>query len=174
MNFPKEARDEPGDGAGEFGREARQNASLPGLLLIVVGVLNLLGGLGIISVGIYYLQMTAEQFAGMTRNALTDPFLKGVEVDGMTSDGLKELSVRVYFIWGSAALVAGLGVFSGGMTMRSLNHYGLALTGAALAAVPCLSPVGCCGLGQIVGTWALVVLLRPEVRSAFAGGFIQG
>jgi hypothetical protein len=174
MTFPEEARDEPGDDACESGRAAWQNASLPALLLILAGLLNLLGGLGIISVAIYYMGMTTEQFAGMTRNALTDPFLKGVEVEGMTIDGLKDLSVRVYFIWGSAALVAGLGVLSGGMTMRSLNHYGLALTGAALAAVPCLSPVGCCGLGQIAGTWALVVLLRPEVRSAFAGGFIQG
>jgi hypothetical protein len=30
-----------------------------------------------------------------------------------------------------------------------------------------LTCTGCCGLGQGIGIWALVVLLKPEVKALF-------
>lgn len=38
---------------------------------------------------------------------------------------------------------------------------------AILAMIPCVSP--CCLLGLPLGIWALIVLLKPEVKAAFQG-----
>ena len=56
----------------------------------------------------------------------------------------------------------------GGIQMLRLRSYGLALFASILAAIPCISCSACCGLGEGIGIWALVVLLNPEVRAAFA------
>jgi hypothetical protein len=61
-------------------------------------------------------------------------------------------------------LVSGLILF-GGMKMKKLESYGLAMTVSILAMVPCLSP--CCLIGLPIGIWAVVVLSKPEVKSAF-------
>lgn len=61
-------------------------------------------------------------------------------------------------------LVAALVLF-GAMRMRQLRSWGLAMTVSILAMIPCVSP--CCVLGLPIGIWALVILLRPEVKSAF-------
>jgi hypothetical protein len=63
------------------------------------------------------------------------------------------------------SLCLSLAVAMGGWHMANLKSYGLAMTGAALATLPC--SVGCI-LGLPMGIWALVVLLDPKVRSAFA------
>jgi hypothetical protein len=55
----------------------------------------------------------------------------------------------------------------GGVYMRSLKGYGLAIAGAIIACVPCISAMACCGVGEGIGIWALVVLANPEVRAAF-------
>jgi len=52
-----------------------------------------------------------------------------------------------------------------GQKMRALQSFALVVTGAILAIVPCLSP--CCCIGIPVGIWALVILYKPEVKSAF-------
>lgn len=61
-------------------------------------------------------------------------------------------------------LVSGL-ILLGAMKMKKLESYGLAMAATILAMVPCVSP--CCLLGLPIGIWALVVLLKPEVKSAF-------
>ena len=54
---------------------------------------------------------------------------------------------------------------AGGMKMRALQGYGLALTGAIVAWVPCTSP--CCLLSIPIGIWAFVVLLDADVKRTF-------
>ncbi len=50
--------------------------------------------------------------------------------------------------------------------LQSLQSYGIAMTGAILAVIPCIgSP--CCLLGVPFGIWALVVLSDAEVKGAF-------
>ncbi len=46
-----------------------------------------------------------------------------------------------------------------------LQSYGFAMTASIIAMIPCISP--CCLLGLPFGIWALVVLSKPEVKSAF-------
>lgn len=58
-------------------------------------------------------------------------------------------------------------VFMGASKMKNAESYGLAMAAAIIAMVPCVSP--CCLLGLPLGIWALVVLLKPEVKAAFQG-----
>ncbi len=51
------------------------------------------------------------------------------------------------------------------MKMKKLESYGLAMAASIIAMIPCLSP--CCLIGLPIGIWALVVLSKPEVKSAF-------
>ncbi len=58
-------------------------------------------------------------------------------------------------------------IFFGGMRMRLLRNYYLAMTAAILALIPCWVPC-CFGLiGMAIGIWALVVLTNSEVKNAF-------
>ena len=61
-------------------------------------------------------------------------------------------------------LLSGVILF-GGMKMKKLESYGLAMAASILAMIPCFSP--CCLLGLPIGIWAVVVLAKPEVKSAF-------
>jgi hypothetical protein len=63
-----------------------------------------------------------------------------------------------------ALLLSGL-IFFGAMKMKRLENYGLAMAASIIAMVPCLSP--CCLIGLPIGIWAVVVLSKPEVKSAF-------
>jgi hypothetical protein len=67
-------------------------------------------------------------------------------------------------IYVTLLLVHGLILF-GGIQMLRLRSYGLALASGILGVIPCASP--CCVLGIPFGTWALIVLMRPEVKAAF-------
>jgi hypothetical protein len=61
-------------------------------------------------------------------------------------------------------LVSGV-ILLGGLKMKNLESYGLAMTASIIAMIPCFSP--CCLIGLPIGIWALVVLSKPEVKSAF-------
>jgi len=63
-----------------------------------------------------------------------------------------------------AMVIAGL-ILYGALKMKKLEGYGWAVTASILALVPCISP--CCLVGLPIGIWALVVLAKPEVKSAF-------
>jgi hypothetical protein len=62
-------------------------------------------------------------------------------------------------------ILMGVVVLLGALKMKKLEGRALALTASILAMVPGLSP--CCVLGLPFGIWALVVLSKPEVKTAF-------
>jgi hypothetical protein len=51
------------------------------------------------------------------------------------------------------------------LQMKALRNWTIALVASILAMIPCISP--CCIIGLPIGIWALVVLLKPEVKAAF-------
>ena len=63
------------------------------------------------------------------------------------------------------AILMSVVILLGALKMKKLESYGLAMTASILAMIPCLSP--CCVIGLPIGIWALVVLSKPEVKSAF-------
>lgn len=71
------------------------------------------------------------------------------------------------FVMGSSLvgmLVAAFVIFAA-LKMKGLTQWGLAVAASILAMIPCISP--CCVIGLPVGIWCLVILMRPEVKSAF-------
>ena len=56
-------------------------------------------------------------------------------------------------------------ILLGAVKMRRLENYGLVMAATIVAMIPCNWP--CCILGLPIGIWALVVLAKPEVKSAF-------
>jgi hypothetical protein len=73
---------------------------------------------------------------------------------------------------GTASIIAAiLGILSsalilfGALKMRKLESFGLAMTSSIIAMIPCVSP--CCLIGLPIGIWSLVILSKPEVKSAF-------
>ena len=61
--------------------------------------------------------------------------------------------------------IVGIVIIVGGVRMKALKSYGLAMTATILAMIPCISP--CCLLGLPVGIWSLVVLLDENVKASF-------
>jgi hypothetical protein len=55
-------------------------------------------------------------------------------------------------------------LITSGNFMRKLQRYGRAKAGAIVAMIPCSA---CCLLGLPFGIWSLVVLSKPEIKSAF-------
>jgi len=73
---------------------------------------------------------------------------------------------------GTFAIIAGfVGILTsvlilfGALKMKKLESYGLAMAASIIAMIPCLSP--CCLIGLPIGIWSVVVLSKPEVKSAF-------
>ncbi len=66
---------------------------------------------------------------------------------------------------GCVGLLLSAVVLLGGIKMKNLENYGLAMTASIIALLPCISP--CCIIGFPIGIWALIVLAKPEVKSAF-------
>lgn len=64
-------------------------------------------------------------------------------------------------------LLISLLVVAGGIAMLNQKLWALALVASILTMIPCFGP--CCGLFLPIGVWALIVLMKPEVKQAMAG-----
>mgnify|MGYP000843977813 CR=1 FL=1 len=121
---------------------------VPGILLIVLGVLTDLAGVWQI-----------------VSNALGIR-LPGQEVPpGM--EGFMHFMETFGIVLGALNLISGVVLVLGGLSLMRRKSYGLAMTGAILAIVPGFSC--CCLFGMPLGIWALLLLLKPEIKAAFQG-----
>ncbi len=99
--------------------------------------------------------------------------LLGLNTPMMDSTGDPQLDRILKMMAGTAGLISyllGLG-FGGlsviaGLQMRKLKNHGFAMTMMILNMLPCCNSC-CCLLGLPIGIWGLVVLMKPEVKSAF-------
>lgn len=162
----------PGGPAPDFSdRSAIQSrVSLPAILLIIAGVINLLWAGYWFFEGIRAVLMTPEQVRETqkaTAEALKEFGFPQDAAFAQDPQSVKTQSMATGFGTGIFSLIAGLLTLIGGLRMYQLRSFGLAITGAIAACIPCVSCLGCCGVGEVVGIWAIVVLLNPEVRAAF-------
>ena len=75
------------------------------------------------------------------------------------------LSGGIGVIFNVIGLIVSVVIFMGALKMKKLESYNFAMAATIVAMVPCISP--CCLVGLPIGIWALVVLLKPEVKGAF-------
>jgi hypothetical protein len=120
----------------------------PAIALIVIGIIGIL----------FHLAMAGLSFLGSGFSALAG----GSRGVGSALSGA--VGGVVYIVW---ALLEGLVVF-GGVKMKSMQSWGLAVAAAVVALLPCTNWI-CCLLGMPIGIWALVVLMNDEVKRSFQG-----
>lgn len=100
-------------------------------------------------------------------------FIAGILGMGVAPFIRDELPARYAEFWegsmGAASSIVGIAVAAfiifAALKMKELRQWELSLAASIVAMIPCISP--CCILGLPIGIWALVVLLRPEVKQAF-------
>jgi hypothetical protein len=155
-------------------REAASGKAVPaGICLFIVGLVNLLlpGFLLVTAVNIARIspekaaEMQAEQIR-LLRQMMPSIADEMEKKQAPPEESLRQ-AMMYYFVWGAVTGLGCLLTMIGGWRMWSLRNYGLAVTGAIVAAIPCVSCAGCCGIGEGIGIWALVVLLNTDVRAAF-------
>lgn len=117
----------------------------PAIALIVVGVLNAISGV----VGL---------ILSLTGSSL-------LAIDQLPPELAPMISGTVVVVSNLIGLIISMLIMYGGVQMKNLRSYGLAMTASILVALPCTSP--CCILGLPIAIWALVVLSKPDVKSAF-------
>jgi hypothetical protein len=130
---------------------ARSMIQVPGMLVAVTG------GIG---VALYALNLIMRMLGiGMT----PPPMGTGPELDWIFDFFASGAGAALDVVWLGLSVV----VLIGGLQMLQLQRYTFCLCTAILAMLPCISP--CCCIGLPAGIWALVILAKPEVRSAFNG-----
>ncbi|HWG42919.1 MAG TPA: hypothetical protein VN688_09050 [Gemmataceae bacterium] len=164
----------PGEPYDYFDKPLRDDAATikgrvqaPAIGLIVVGILNLFFALYMIVNAVITTVMPADklkvqqdQIYEALPPSMRDPEKK-------TAGEMKMQAMLINWPWTLFAIVASILPLVGGIRMLSLKSYALGLCGAIAAAIPCISVTACCGLGEGIGIWALVVLLNADVKSAF-------
>jgi hypothetical protein len=140
---------------------------VPAIALIVAGILNVLGvGWGFFNVAMTTL-VPANQFHQQMLDIYQSFPQMQAELSKRSPDELKNQSMIVGWGWVGLGLLSTVLTIAGAVRMLALKNYALGICGAISAAIPCISCVGCCGIGEIIGIWALVVLLNAEVRDGF-------
>jgi amino acid transporter len=145
--------------------EARARVQGPAIALIVIGVLNLLGCLYWVFNAAVITITPADQLNKQNAEVFK---VMGIDPAQAQSDPNQHI-VQLAIAWGLmfGGIIATILTLVGGIRMMAMRNYALGVVGAVAAIIPCVSCSACCGLGEGIGIWALVVLLNEQVRSAF-------
>jgi hypothetical protein len=142
---------------------ARDALDWPSLLLIISSMLAI--GIALIQiVGTFVSTGSPDAWLKFIddenlRNALRE----SVERSNESSKGMN-VGTGLFMVIGNAVIIFGA------MQMRNVRNYAFAVTSAALAITPCCITNCCCFLSMPVGIWALVLLLKPEIKAQFSDG----
>jgi hypothetical protein len=141
------------------GPDVASKVKAPAIALLVVGIINI--PLALYNIASSLMTMGAPQQALQGPNM--PPDMDPQAMEGITAlvQGMGMVGVVLAVI----ALALAVVIIMGATKMMKLESYGMAMAGAILAMIPCLSP--CCLLGLPFGIWAIVVLNNPDVKSAF-------
>lgn len=134
-----------------LGGEALSLINGPATGLLITGILGAVGAVAGMIVNALGVGTRAFQ-AGRGGNAAAERMVQ------MMAGGAGVFSALVHIAL--AALI-----IYGALQMKKLVNYKLCMAAAIIALAPCVSP--CCLVGLPVGIWALVMLNKPEVKSAF-------
>ena len=133
----------------DYQKSPADKVKLPGVGIMVVGILGIVNAI----------YSTLDVLFGFSAAFLESSEMP-TEVRQMLAAGSSYglVFVAINFI-GSCFLIWA------SLRMLKLKGHTAALVASILAAVPCWG--GCCCLGLPVGIWALIVLLKADVKAAF-------
>ena len=132
-------------------QSAKSAVAAPAIILAIIAGLGILGALA----GLALPQVLME----LVSRAQADP----AEAEKLREalEANRAMSMAQYGLM----LVLSAVALYGSIQMMGLKSYGLAMTAAIVSMVPCVGP--CCCLAIPFGIWALVVLMKPDVKAAF-------
>lgn len=141
----------------------------PAICLMVAGIVMALGGLGYLGYGIFMLTMMDQLLKDFEENFRERQ--RAGQVDPAQQPNIEQ--ARQLFRWigygyigyGIVSVLLSAAIMWGSVSMMQLRSRGMAITASILAMIPISMP--CCILGLGFGIWALVVLVRNDVASAF-------
>jgi hypothetical protein len=131
-----------------MGGDPRASVAGPGIALAIVGIISLLVHLAMTVLNLLFGGIAAMGAASGDDAAV-----------GLLS-GVVGTIIYVFF------LILQVVTIIGGFKMKNLQSYGLSMAAAIIVALPCTN-YWCCLIGLPIGIWALVVLMKPEVKAAF-------
>lgn len=144
---------------------ARGRVALPAVVLILFGTVGLVFGVTCLIYSIRQPTVVADGVRDWIESQPPGPQKVEWQAEFKESeDGLRiddPVDLGLYAL----AILLGLLMIAGGLAMRSLGSFGLALTGTIAGLIPV---GGCCCCAMPVGLWALLVLTRADVKEAFA------
>jgi hypothetical protein len=148
---------------------AAEKVKLPAIFLIIVGVLNALAGLWSAGQGVVQLVTKNTGAQELKEQVKKETQLTAQQKQMMEgwADTAQKVGPAGNIVIGLIELLAAAVTVFGGVRMLSLQSYGLAVTGSILAAIPVVSFLGCCCIGEGVGIWSLIVLMSADVKTAF-------
>ncbi len=116
-------------------------------LQVTAGISILFALVGIlISLGLFGLNLGASSMAGGDK-------------------GMAAMIMGGSMVFRILGIIVSVVIFLGATKMKNLQSWGFAMASAILALIPCFA---CCLLGWPIGIWAIVVLVKPEVKAAFS------
>ena len=124
---------------GRASRRARERTQAPGIALLVTGILSLLMGFAMVSIGTILIAEPED----------ADDRVAGIQ---LAVSGPYCTALSVLIILGAIGMIRG-------------RRHGLAITAAVLSMVPCTNP--CWLLGLPFGIWAMIVLCDKDVKASF-------
>lgn len=159
-----EGRDQPVEDRQERISRARTKVAMPGMFLLLAGLLGLM--MEIASIGVIVSKPTIL-YDFMVQIIEKGP--PGPEKQKQLQDmKAQEAGMRLDSPMNIGSVVVGtiLCLFTtiGAIKMRSGSGYGMAMTGAITAIIPI---GGCCFVSMPIGIWALIVLLNVDVKKGF-------
>jgi len=134
-----------------MGAGAAQQVQGPAIGLLVVGALGVLAQLIGLAANIFGVGMSGLQDMG-GGSAATDRYLQYFSGGIGIVVGIIGLAIYGFVIWAA-------------LQMKQLRKWTLAVVASIAAMLPCSC---CCIVGLPIGIWALIVLMKPEVKSAFS------
>jgi hypothetical protein len=146
---------------------ALERLRLPAIFLIIVGCLNVLLS-AYVAFNALAVSFDTERFMAEFEDKWKEQHPDQPLPITLTSGSVKSWSMTFLVGMGVGVLCAVVTIIAA-TRMLAGRHYGFALFGAVLAAlpIPCVSCTGCCGLGEAIGIWAIVVLLNEQVKASF-------
>ncbi len=127
--------------------DASRQVSGPATGLLVTGIIGaFFAGLGLIG------SIVGMGIAPFIREEIPERYAEFWEGSVGAASFVVEIAVAAFIIYAA-------------LKMKDLKQWELSLAASIVAMIPCVSP--CCIIGLPIGIWALVVLLRPDIKEAF-------
>ncbi|MEW5742742.1 MAG: hypothetical protein AB1938_27745 [Myxococcota bacterium] len=139
--------------------DARAAVSVPALLLAIAGGMAVVWAV----VNLLSAAMTSGS-PDWLLNMVKDPAMRQQMQEMLKQSESNKL---LNYGWPVVMMLANAGVVVGALMMRSLKMYPVAMMAAIVSVIPCLFTSCCCVTSMPAAIWALIVLMKPEVRSQF-------